>query len=407
MLPNVYLFNPTCEYAIANGTVSWQPNRLLQKMEADLGVLPLFFSKPGDFIMVKELPSQDYIDSLKQIGIPQPEFITFKKALSDKKFLAIPKGKLLPWGWSPAAHHLLSPLKESCSVEFKNSPNFQWQSQNKSLYSKQKASEISRIIINQINSEYLMPSNLVSQTCFSFLEVGTLNNLWGTLMVKAPWSTSGRGLQQVTQSPIHQSVKNRINGLIKEQGFVMVEPLLNKFFDMSFQFKSENGKISFVGMSYFQTDSKGQYQGNCLNEEQDKLGNPLSEIISFSKTTILPTLIKVLEEKGHATYYNGYFGVDTLIYNNKNGQLRINPCLEINLRYNMGLLSLNLEKYLMPSKKGMYKMFYNKGQFFGEFSEIMREKHPLQITNNRIDSGFLALTDSFKETKFGAYILIG
>ena len=50
-LPDIYLFNPTCEYAVANGHTSWQPNRLLQKMEEDLGTLPLFFARPQDVIL--------------------------------------------------------------------------------------------------------------------------------------------------------------------------------------------------------------------------------------------------------------------------------------------------------------------------------------------------------------------
>jgi hypothetical protein len=41
-LPDIYLFNPTCEMAVANSHTSWQPNLLLQKMEEDLVHCPSF-----------------------------------------------------------------------------------------------------------------------------------------------------------------------------------------------------------------------------------------------------------------------------------------------------------------------------------------------------------------------------
>ncbi len=45
IFPDIFYFNPTCEFAVANGSPNWQPNKLLKKMEDDLSVLPLFFGK--------------------------------------------------------------------------------------------------------------------------------------------------------------------------------------------------------------------------------------------------------------------------------------------------------------------------------------------------------------------------
>ena len=73
--PSIYLFNPTCEYAVANGSANWQPNRILQKMEFDLSALPLFFAGKNDFVLVEKIPSEEFTDSLKQIGIAIPNFI--------------------------------------------------------------------------------------------------------------------------------------------------------------------------------------------------------------------------------------------------------------------------------------------------------------------------------------------
>ena len=125
-IPDIYLFNPTCEYAVANGSANWQPNLLLQKMEADLSALPMFFAKPNDYVLVDRIPSAEFIKTLKQIDFEIPNFITKKDAINNTDFINLPKNKLLPWGWSPSAHKFLFPLKESCTASFRQSPVFEW-----------------------------------------------------------------------------------------------------------------------------------------------------------------------------------------------------------------------------------------------------------------------------------------
>lgn len=72
----------------------------------------------------------------------------------------------------------------------------------------------------------------------------------------------------------------------------------------------------------------------------------------------------------------------------------------------MGLLSLYLEKMIVPEKKGVYRMFYQQGTTFNEFSEEMRKKYPLVISDQKIESGFFALTEDLKDTLFGSYLLV-
>ena len=64
--PDLYLFNPTCEYAVGNGSPNWQANRLLQNMEADLDILPMFLATSNDFVLVEHLPSKAYLENINQ-----------------------------------------------------------------------------------------------------------------------------------------------------------------------------------------------------------------------------------------------------------------------------------------------------------------------------------------------------
>ena len=225
-------------------------------------------------------------------------------------------------------------------------------------------------------------------------------------MIKAPWSSSGRGLQPITKTPVHPKVWEKINGIITDQGYVMVEPLLNKAFDLAFQFEMKKEKIKYLGVSNFITDKKGQYQGNFLNGLPLDLPFQLTEFITSIPETILPPLIKILESSALAKLYEGNFGVDTLIFWDENKNLKINPCLEINVRQNMGLLSLQLEKLIYYGIKGIFSTYYDPRKSFFEFARKMETQFPLTITNRKIKKGFFPLTDFNENTMFGAYILI-
>jgi hypothetical protein len=401
---SVFLYNPTCEYAVANGNGTWQPNKILQKMENDLATLPLFFARPNDQVIVPELPSKSFLEQLKRIGVEPPDFI-LKQTIQQQNYTS-KINELRPWGWSPAAHKLLDPLKQYCSEDFKNSPVFNWKPEYKHYYSKKFALGILKQIITRFPSEYFIEQNQIAEICTLQTEIEELLNIWGNVMVKAPWSSSGRGLQPITKTPVHPKVWERILGIVKEQGYAIVEPYLKKVIDLALQFHVKAGKVEFLGISNFSTDYKGQYNGNNLNGLPESLDRTIAEFVLSIPTFVLEPLLLLLEESDLAKNYEGYFGVDMLIFKDKKGRLKVNPCLEINVRHNMGLLSLQLKKLIEPTQKGLFRTFFNPGTSFYELIAEMKKKHPLQLKNNKIESGFLALTEAKSDTQFGAYILV-
>ncbi|MBN1987178.1 MAG: hypothetical protein JW761_12790 [Prolixibacteraceae bacterium] len=405
-LPNIYFFNPTCEYAVANGTASWQPNRILQKMESDLAMLPLYFADSQDLILVERLPSKKFVEQFDKMGYTLPQFVLKKEILNT---VTVPKttfNKLLPWGWSPAAHKTLARLKSGCSEEFLTSPVAHWKPEHRNLYSKGFALTILKELLCTAPSGIFITEDLLPEICTTKEQFERLILRWEKLMVKAPWSSSGRGLQPITKTPVHEKVWEKLMGIVNDQGFAIVEPLLEKAADLAFQFELQKGKISYLGISNFTADQKGRYQGNFLNGLPDCFSEETKSIINKVPEIILPPLIKILENSQLAQLYEGNFGVDTLIFRDEKKQLKINPCLEINVRQNMGLLSLQLEKFIYPGKKGVFRTYYQPGIPFYSFQKEMAKKHPLQIASGKIESGFFPLIDIAADTQFGAYILI-
>ena len=403
---DIYLFNPTCEYAIANENENWQPNRLLQKMEFDLSALPLFFSKKNDFVLVDKIPSLEFIELLEQLNIEIPNLILKNEALNNQQFINLPKNKLLPWGWSPAAHKLLFPFKEWCSVEFQQSPVFNWKPEHREQTSRKFAADILNQLQSKFAADYILPVELAPKICITQNDFEKAIQQWGKIMVKAPWSSSGRGLQPITKTPVHPKVWEKVMGIVKEQGYAIAEPYLNKVLDVAFLFELKKGKVDFPGISNFCTNKKGQYEGNWLNGLPLTLEKQVFEFADFVIREIRQPLINTIENSEMTIFYEGVFGVDTLIYTNETGNLRINPCLEINVRHTMGLLSLQLEKLVQPGNKGMFRTFYQPGVSFNQFKQEMELKFPAVITEGKLESGFFPLTDATDNTLFGAYLLI-
>jgi hypothetical protein len=404
--PDTYYFNPTCEYAVGNGQPSWQPNLLLQKMEEDLGALPFYFARRKDVVLVKRMPPVQFIRRMEDIGLEISEFFPVQEIGRNKAFAGRPKDRLLPWGWSPAAHRLLEPLKPSCSTEFLKSPVAKWKYEYRDLYSRKLARDILISLLKDLPSEFMIQNHMLPEVCTSAEQIEELHSRWGKIMVKAPWSSSGRGLQPLTKTPVAPKVREKLQGIINDQAYAMAEPLLNKQLDMALQFELNNGKVKYLGVSRFFTDRKGRYEGNYLNGWPSEIN---SAVVKFAEKMLqlLPgTIAAVIEASKLAKSYEGNFGVDTLIFTDTEGTLRINPCLELNLRLTMGLLSLRLEKMIVPGKKGVYKTWYHSEKSYLHFVQEMEQKYPLVFNGTLIESGFFPLLPVDEGTLFGAYIFV-
>ena len=400
---DVYFFNPTCDFAIANGSQNWQPNQLLHKMEEDLDLLPAYLATPDDGIILYNYPSDSFLDDFQKIEFKFPGFI--QKNYRNLATLN-PIRNIKPWGWSPAAHKQTEYLKNMCSDEFSVSPVFNWNPEIRHFYSRSFAATVLAEVLKNLNKKNVLPNNYLPKICQNKTDVENALNCWGKIMLKAPWSSSGRGLQPITKTPVHQKVWEKINGIIRDQGFVLAEPLLNKVHDLAFLFDIKKGIISFTGTSHFFTDKNGKYEGNFLNGISKPDFQEINSFINEMQVKILTELIRVLQNSKLPAVYEGPFGVDMLIYRDDNDELFINPCLEINLRFTMGFVALKIDKMLAEKSNGVFRIFYEPGKSFLSFSNEMRTKHPLIITKSKIEAGFLTLTEPTTDKKFGAYLLV-
>jgi len=407
MNPDIYYFNPTCELAVANGSVNFMASAQLRRFENELSTLPWILAGAADTVLSDRVPEQLFIDRLESAGFGLPSFKAIDSSLSDPDFKATTKGFLFPWGWSPPAHKLLSPLKSGCCPEFLNSPAAEWREIHRELYSRKSALNILQSVIPKCHSDRTLSLNDLPETCTSHEQIIKLQQRWGRVVVKAPWSSSGRGLQILRLNEYNQTNRQVITGYLKQQGYVVTGPWHDKVLDLSFQFFSHgNGIIEYRGLTTFSTDHLGRYTGNYIQELPTDLMPDVKEFLQQNIHEINQALHEALTQSNYATAYYGWLGVDAILFRTTDEKLKFHPCIEINCRFTMGAIALSIRTHLAEQSIGEFRIMNGKVGHFAQFCEERMVSEPLIVKSGKMVSGFLPVSPTLTDSSFGAYISV-
>ena len=178
------------------------------------------------------------------------------------------------------------------------------------------------------------------------------------IVLKAPWSSSGRGVRFV-EGELNVYHERWVSNVIDRQGCIVAEPYYNKVKDFGMEFESDGqGRVRYLGLSLFHT-TNGAYTGNVLADEEEKksvIYHYLSErFVEKVKEKIECILGEVFRGK-----YRGPLGVDMMIVAGEGGQgFLLHPCVEINLRRTMGHVALELSKYCSSRRAMMVEYLDN------------------------------------------------
>jgi hypothetical protein len=300
---------------------------------------------------------------------------------------------LRPWGWSPRVHGMLDgiPADEGGREE--------WGPGKKELYSRVTALSV----LTRVRGDLELPEAIFPRVEESVEGVAVQARRQAVVM-KAPWSSSGRGVLMVGPGEISREERAWLSGVLRGQGYVTVEKRLDKASDFALEFWIEgSGDVRYMGLSQFFTGEKGNYQGNytgpqaCIEQEITRyVGEPLFRATRESVTRALRDVF--------GGKYRGPLGVDMMLYRDEEGAHRLHPCVEINSRYTMGIVALNLSgRYLAPGSEGIFRVscFPRAGEAYRACRE-RAEESPARVEAGRLLSGYLPLTPVDEDTRFVA-----
>ena len=401
-MSRIHYFNPGHETAVLLGTQNYTAPTNVRKMQKDLALLPVWYAEEDDLSIWKIVRQPLRFSPI--CPRPTPGSYTCNKSDADEK--PLPTSLLwthAPWGLSPHSLHLFEQLRDKAKVRL-SVPT--WKEDYFRLTGRQTAAECLEKIQALLPD---LPIPVAPRFCTKIREVERYMILCNApFVLKTPYSSSGRGLLWVEKRKPDTKTKNWIEGAFNKQGMISIESGLDKVQDFAMEFYSDGqGTVRYEGLSVFNTEERGSYTGNIL-EEQSTMLSRITRFTGEETYSRIQEAVRTVLQEVYGSTYAGCIGVDMLVYRQKDGSFAIHPCIEINMRYTMGMVALRLfQHYVVPRAVGDYRVSYEKEA--GEALEkhrLMSETYPLRLANGRIQEGYLSLCPVTKDTHYRAYLLL-
>ena len=294
------------------------------------------------------------------------------------------------WGWDTT---IVSKLK-SCG--FENLPTAFQLDRIKTLSSRRIAVQVLRTIRKSLADLPLIGDSVVCASKKELLDSMSVKKL----VLKEPLSGSGRGLRFVSGSLTPHQLNWALR-CIREQGCVVAEPFYDKLQDFAIEFLVKADKIEYSGLSVFSTNQNNVYSGNIIATQQCLWNKMYAFVDREVFEQLLEELVPVLEDVFVGNYL-GPIGVDMMIVQ-YNGALFVHPCVEINVRRTMGMLSLQLSDLVSAKHEAVFKLIYRKKQ---ADLQLLHSAMPTPEFDNegKLTAGTLWLTTLKADTHFSAVI---
>lgn len=387
----MYIFNPDNDLALANFSPHYTAPASALKMRRDLAMLPLWYASKESLVIANREANNKLLEELKRVFSINSSLISFSKIADCSN------RKVKPWGWNPSLREELmqSGLNEHLL------PSLSYIELLRNYSSRENAVKLLEEL-KRLNPDFCGES-------YYYTDIHQLlyylKSVESDQVLKMPYSGSGKGLVW-TKGAITDKQTGWCKRVIKVQGGIVVEPVLNKVKDFAMEFEMTDSCIRFVGYSLFHSTPSGAYMGNVLlpsEEIEDKLA-------AYIERNLLRELTSILKTKLSSCFphYRGYLGVDMMVCKTGKTTYQLQPCVEVNMRMNMGIVAHRInERFLHPNSKGLFSINFLKQEGEAQ-SKILTEQmaNPLVVEKGRVKSGFLTLTPVDRVTRYTATVLV-
>lgn len=364
--------------ALASGETNYMAPASARQMASDLALLPMWYADAGSAVLAPSAYNADFLKT-------KSELLSMDVALLTEPEVADGKDrKFSPWGWDPALRKRLMTLgadqAELPSADYMNI-----------LREHSHRLQAVKLLPGLRLNEYFCGESFYLNTlaeCSAFVEGREV------CLLKAPLSGSGKGLNWC-KGIFTTFISGWCARVAASQGGVVGEPIYNKVEDFAMEFYADGrGRVVFAGYSVFHTGGSGMYAGNDLLSDE-KILQKLSAYVPQEEFIRLRTRLEEELSALFGSFYHGYLGVDMMIchFPGEAPVYRIHPCVEINLRMNMGVVARFLtDRYLAADAEGVFRIDYYPlaGQALEEHRQ-MSASFPLSVENNRVCDGYLPL----------------
>lgn len=367
------MYNPTCEMAVQNNSVSYQPPLRLQEFERAMSSLMMFISQEGDYV-VGEAPDDELLLFWKERGVYLPQFVSKNDAISLIKDGAI----LIPWGGSRQLYY-------SYGLKHKSE---QYTDLMRCFFSRELSVVLEDTVCRLCQGRNNLKQYDIEERSVLVTERDIMERRvkMGNCVVKSLWSSSGRGVQLVREQCHIEPAIVWARGKIRHDGGVVCEPFYKRLGEFTTLIEIyEDGRIEYLGTNYFEADEAGRFgkeligQNILTREEEQEVGQ---------------ILIEAMSRLNWVEKYIGKIGVDGMVYNDKRGERKVRICTEVNMRHTMGNINLSVARCFSPKVKATWQIEqFDNAMSWARFCKEMDSRFPLVLDDkNRIECGFFRLS---------------
>jgi len=440
--PSVFVFNPFTEGRLAEGK-TFNPTKHQAQLARDLENLPQFLCRQDDIVLTRKKPSIEFLSGVKQAGFPLPEFVEgelrSKHAAPETGAPAVSQlagrklGSLRPWAWGPDSFELLKPLFASVTGE-KRADETRFNDKLAALYSKSWSANFLSKIISAAGShtgrrrastfhsspgicnspQWLCTGNEIGIPVTSLEAAMTaITNIrkcgHHNVVLKQAFGVAGSNALRLLEPEILETQWRWIRNAFEHKRELVVEPWLDRLQDFSVQLEMTDSGLKLCGFTGLINDARGQFVANFAESHHhkripSKVITLFREIpdISSRMLELYDFIIKALEAELRAVHFTGPIGIDAFVYRDATGTARLKPIVEINPRYTMGRVLVELMRQTCQNSAGLFQLINpallrkeNIGNFAG-YARVLEEKYPLKFEGApvpRIREGALCLND--------------
>lgn len=324
----LHIYNPEHDIALGKNIAFFTPPKAAKLTKKRFCHIPALWAEDGDWVLVDVEPTQALPKGENQHRYAKVRFVTWDDLRKLKKE-ELPS-RIEPWGWDK----LLVGQLLRCNPLFASL-----------VPTADELETIRQLSSRQFVAENILPELVATDENFmGEMEIfsGTIEEIElllaerNTIVAKSPWSCSGRGVRFLHDG-LTDNEKGWIVNTIKEQGCLMLEPLYNKIMDFAMEFHAMESRVKYQSLNIFETKD-GKYVGNIEGSQEDKL-RMLTRYIPQELIASLRESIIDVTAKAFRNRYSGPFGIDAMIILTPENQLKVHPCVEMNLRRTMGQVS--------------------------------------------------------------------
>jgi uncharacterized ferritin-like protein (DUF455 family) len=413
--PGVFVFNPLAEGYIAYGK-TFTPKKHQAALASDLENLPQFLSRQDDILLVRQRPPAHFLSTIKEAGFVLPEFIELEgdsiglnSPLRERKL-----GRLRPWAWSPDSVQLLEPLFGQVSGMRLSSERC-FNETIAQLYSKAWSANLLR---------KLWPAWAGESWICTELDIGiAVNSIDAALdsiaamrqrghhriIAKQSYGLAGQNSLRLWEPELLASQRQWLERALANARPVVIEPWLERAVDFSIQLEMGERTLNLIGYTGLLSDPRGQFQGNWASPDfARRFPSQVTDLFRYRTDfsgelrRVYDGIRAVLQAELIQAGYVGPAGLDAFVYRTSSGAYRIKPIVEINPRYTMGRLLLELMRRTSPGSGGLlrlinhpiaraagYEGLADYGQAIEKAFPIFREGQPVP----KIKRGALCLNE--------------